>query len=236
MAISASALASSSASGAGPYTTASQTPTDGGSMRLFLIFQVFGGGTLPTGCSVSGNGQTWSSVDSYTAVAGVMSVWLFTVNLTASSSSGALTITPSGDSSLKLCQWHCEEVTGQDTTTPYPQTVRATDGSANPQVATYSLSALGDATNNWTFAFTASGSLVTPSGTEIVDRSASDYYLEGQYSNPGSTSMTATAATAFQAQGGFAWEVAVASGGGGSAARLVGGILVNGILIGTLAG
>ena len=203
-------LASSSASTSGPYTTASQSPGTNKLELAALIFQVFGGGTLPTGCALSGNGLTWAEVDHYTFSAGDASVWLFRAMGTGSA--GALTITPSGDASLKLCQWHVEEFSAVDTSGTngsgaVVQSARGTDGSANPQVITYTLAALGDAVNNATFAFAASGSLVTPSNTELVDRSAADYFMEAQWTLPGNAAMTATAATAFQIQGGIAVEI-----------------------------
>ena len=225
MAITRASLASSSAAGAGPYTTASQSPTGNRLVTCSLIFQIFGGGTLPTGCSLSGNGITWVEINHATFVAGVMSSWMFR-GMVASPSAGTLTITPSGDASLKLCQWHVEEFDGIDTggtngSAAVVQNVAISSPSANPQVGTYTLAALGDATNNATFAFAASGSLVTPSDTEIVDRSASDYFMEAQWALPGNTSMTATAATAFQPQGGYAIELK-AAGGGAAFIKMVG--------------
>ena len=158
----------------------------------------------------------------------------------ASPSAGAVTITPSGDTSLKLCQWDFEEFAGVDTggtngSAAVVQSVAGSGPSANPQVITYTLAALGDATNNATFSFAASGSLCTPSDTEIVDRSGSDYFMEAQWALPGNTGMTATAATAFQAQGGYAIEIKVAAAGG-AGGLLVDGILVNGLLARGLAG
>ena len=217
MAITRASLASSSAAGAGPYTTVSQTPTANAYIDCCLIFQIFGGGTLPTGCTVNGNGDSsWAPVANQIFVAGAMSCWKFRTMI-ASPSAGTVTITPSGDASLKLCHWHFEEYPGVDTTGTQGsgalvQFVAISSPSANPQVGTYTLAALGDATNNATASFAASGSLCTPSDTELIDRSASDYFMHYQWALPGNTSMTATAATAFQPQGGYALELKAASG------------------------
>ena len=59
--------------------------------------------------------------------------------------------------------------------------------------------------------------------------------MEAQWALPGNTGMTATAATAFQAQGGYAIEIKVAAAGG-AGGLLVDGILVNGLLARGLAG
>jgi len=208
-------LASSLVSGAGPYTTESQAPGANRLITCELVFQIFGGGTLPTGVSLSGNGITWEEIAHSTFEAGIASTWLFR-GMVASPSAGTVTITPSGDSSLKLCQWDFEDfdvvdTSGSNGSGAVVQSVAGSGPSANPQVITYSLAALGDAVNNATFAFAASGSLCTPSHTEIVDRSGADYFLEGQWALPGAASMTATAATAFQVQGGYAIEIKAAA-------------------------
>lgn len=97
--------AAASTSNASTYTTASQSPT----ANRLLLFTVMASGPSVAKPTISGNGLTWTEVNSVQLTS---SYWLVVYYaLTGSSpSAGAVTITVSGGATG--AGWHCAEVTG----------------------------------------------------------------------------------------------------------------------------
>ena len=222
MAITRTTLASAAGNTSDPWTTASQSPTSNDLITASISVQCFGGGTLPTGVSLSGNGLTWVEINHVNDTPDLHAVWMFRAMGTASS--GTVTISQTGGSSLKGANWSFEDWAGTDTTGTngsgaIVQSATNVSTSANPQVQTITLSALGDATNNVVYIASSGGSSSTPGSgyTELVDQAGTDYFMETQWKLPGTTTPNATAATAFQPQTGIAIEIKAGGGGGGGA-------------------
>ena len=217
MAITRSTLASAAGNSADPWTTASQSPTTNDLITAAVSVQCFGGGTLPTTVSLSGNGLTWVEVDHQDDTPDLHTIWFFRALGTASS--GTVSITQTGGSSIKGANWTFEDWAGIDTSGSngsgaVVQSAKQLSSSANPQVITCTLSALGDAVNNAVYMAQSSGSSSTPGGsyTELVDQAGTDYFMQSEWLLPGTTTPSATAATNFQPQVGIAIEIKAAPG------------------------
>lgn len=220
MAITHTTLASAAGNTSDPWTTASQAPTSNHLITAAVSVQCFGGGTLPTTVSLSGNGLTWVEIDHQNDTPDLHAIWMFRALGTASS--GTVTISQTGGSSLKGANWTFEDWAGTDTTGTngsgaIVQSAKTLSTSANPQVITVTL-ASGIGANDAVYLAQSSGSLSTPGGsyTEIVDQAGTDYFMESIWLLPGTTTPSATAATNFQPQVGIAIEIKDAGGGGGS--------------------
>lgn len=217
MAITRTTRVSEAINSADPWTSvASQAPTTGNLITLAISVQVFGGGTLPTSLTVTANGLTWVAID-HQDETGNHAIWLFRAMGTASS--GTVGITQTGGANLKGANITCEDWAGTDTSGTngsgaIVQSAKTLSTSANPQIITCTLAALGDAVNNAVYMAQSSGSLSTPGGsyTELVDQAGTDYFMQSEWLLPGTTTPSATAATAFQAQVGIAVEIKAASG------------------------
>ena len=217
MAITRATLASAAGNSGDPWTTASQSPTTNDLITAAIEFQCFGGGTLPTAVTLTGNGLTWVEITHQDDVPDIHSIWIFRAMGTASA--GTVAIAQTGGANLKGANWTFEDWSGIDTSGTngsgaIVQSAKTTSASANPQIITITLAALGDAVNNAVYMAQSSGSLSTPGGsyTELVDQAGTDYFMQSEWLLPGTTTPAATAATAFQAQVGIAIEIKAASG------------------------
>lgn len=184
------------------------------------MFNWFGGGAAPTSVSVSGGGLTWVQVGSIVAQSGGVSATALFRALGSSPSSGSLTITHD-TTSTKFVTYEIEEFADIDTggsngSAAIVQSASMAGPSANPQVVSATLAALGDATNNATFICVAGGSAISSSThTTLVDTlvSGATYRHQVLWSLPGNTSASVTETTAFDPNQGIAVEIKAASGG-----------------------
>jgi len=219
MAISRALLASAAGNTSDPWTTASQAPTSGNLITAAISFQCFGGGALPTGVTLTGNGLNWVEIDHQDDVPDLHSIWVFRAMGTASA--GTVAITQTGGSLFKGANWTFEDWSGTDTSGTdgsgaIVQSAKTASTSANPQVITVTLGS-GIGANNATYMAQSSGDSSTAGGTYtlLVNQAGSDYWMADQWLLPGDTTPSATSATAFQAQVGIAIEIKAATGGGG---------------------
>ncbi len=212
-------LTAEGSSGGSPETTSSISPTGSRLSLLSLVFNWFGGGAAPTAVSVSGAGMTWVQVGGIVAQAGGVSATALFRALVASPSSGALTITHD-TTSTKFVTYEIEEFDGIDTggtngSAAVIQSVSMAGPSANPQVVSGTLAALGDATNNATYICCASGSAISSSAhTTLVDTlvSGATYRHQVLWALPGNTSASVTETTAFDPNQGIAVEIKASAG------------------------
>lgn len=190
-------------------------------LALFSIqFNWFGGGAAPTSVSLSGGGVTWVQVGSIVAQSGGVSATALFRALSGSPGSGAVTITHD-TTSTKFVTWSVEEFDGVDTggtngSAAVVQVASMAGPSANPQVVSATLAALGDAVNNATYITCSSGSAISSSThTTIIDTlvSGATYRHQVLWSLPGNTSASVTETTAFDPNQGIAVEIKAASGG-----------------------
>jgi hypothetical protein len=219
VAIGATLLTSSGSNGATPYTTASISPAANALIEVDVVTLTFGGSTPPT-VTLSGNGLTYVEVATIVFATGEATRLTRFRAMGASPSSGAITITPSGASSIG-CIWSVKEFTGVDTSGTdgsgaYVQTTSNQTTGGDPSTLTLTLSALSDATNNAvSAAFGADNAeLISPDTgySELSDTTVTDLAMETQWKLPGSTTVTATHSM-FISQGGIASELKAASAG-----------------------
>lgn len=201
---------------AASFTTASVTPA---SNKLVLVAVVNSKGSAPTTPTISGNGITYTQVNTvafYTIATPQRRLTLFQ-GLNASPSAGAITIDFAGATQTN-CIWAVIEIGNVNTTTPVVQSaVNSVDDSASALVVT--LAAFADVANgavgvfSWKQTAAGAGSM-TPGGgfTELTDATSQTPLvgLETEYIVTNDTTVDATPA-ASSAMGGIACEVAAAA-------------------------
>lgn len=209
MGIAPTLLESSFSTSSGPWTSGTIAPA-GPAVTVKVAVTEFGGGTAPSSVAVTGCGLTWTLDDSIDNAAALASCWLF--HGTGTPSSGTLTITPTGGSSIKEANWSIVDWAGVDPAAPIVQTTHGTAASTNPQTINLTLGALGDAANNATVMATAGGSTAAPGGgyTELSDL-MNNVGLEAQWKLPGSTTPSCTGDSAFFGQAAIAFEIKAAA-------------------------
>lgn len=216
MAITATLLTNNFQSDAGPWVTASVSPS--GFVLLGISITEFGGGTAPTSLAASGCGLTWTTVDHVDNATSLVSCWV--LKGLGTPSAGAITVTPTGGTSLKEANWSVIDVGGADPA-PIVQSVNGTAASASPQVLSLTLAALGDAVNNAVFMFTGGGSTAAAGAgyTELSD-SMNNVSMESQWKLPGTTTPSCTGDSNFFGQAGVALEVKASAGASGKSTTI----------------
>ena len=209
MAVNLTVLDSAAVSWAGPWVT--NVVAASGEIVLPLAITEFGGGTAPASLAASGCGLSWSAVNNVDNATSLTSAW--TLKGVGTPTSGTITITPTGGSSLKEANYGVIDSVGHDTSGMVVQSVVGTAASANPQTLALTLAALGDAANNVAFMATAGGSTAAPGAgyTELSDL-MSNVSLHTQWKLPGTTTPSCTGDSAFFGQAGIAIEIKAAAG------------------------
>lgn len=189
--------------------TSSVSP--GANRQLLLGVATWDDDAAAVAPTVSGNGLTWTQVDSQ--VIGLSDRRRVTVfkAIGAAPTAGAVTITFSGAQALGA--YVLLEVTGSDNVDSVVQSAKATGGGSALAVT---LAAFAQ-TSNATFAFwvtsTSLGSIAPGSGfTELFESSADGLGFEAEWKESNDTSVDATASEAVD-WGGIAVEISLPPGG-----------------------